>query len=72
MLIFRLIMIKEVMLYLLKKKKYRGNQGESINLEYEDFKKELETLRKYLDYKNSGFCKRKLDGIIEKYFDDRE
>ena len=29
---------------------------------------ELERLRRYLNYKNSKFCKRVLDEIIHKYF----
>ena len=61
-------MIMKEMRDSLKKEKDRGNQVESINMEYEDLKKELVRLRKYLDYKNSGFCKRYLKNIIQKYF----
>lgn len=32
---------------------------------------ELERLRRYLNYKNSKFCKRVLDEIIQKYFKDK-
>ena len=53
---------------LLKRKKSKDNQMESIRLEYEDLKVELVRLRKYLDYKNSGFCKRYLEKLIRKYF----
>jgi len=34
-------------------------------------KDELLLLRKYLNFKNSGFCKRFLDGIIKRYFKKR-
>jgi phosphopantetheinyl transferase (holo-ACP synthase) len=33
-----------------------------------DLRGELERLRRYLNYKNSKFCKRVLDEIIRKYF----
>ena len=60
------------MQYLLKKKKERVNQMDPSNLEYKDLKAELVKLRKYLDYKNSGFCKRVLESIIKKYFKKEE
>lgn len=53
---------------LLKRKKSKDNQMKSIRLEYEDLKVELVRLRKYLDYKNAGFCKKKLENIIKIYF----
>ena len=34
----------------------------------ENLEKELEQLRKYLNYKNAGYCKRFLNDIIQKYF----
>ena len=36
----------------------------------QELKKELKRLRRYLNYKNSKFCKRVLDEIIHKYFKD--
>lgn len=43
--------------------------NEPIEIEKRDgLIKELIELRKYLNYKNSSFCKSKLDKIIEKYF----
>ena len=56
------------MRYLLKEKENSDNQVDSINPEYEKLKKDLVKLRKYLDYKNSGFCKKKLENIIKNYF----
>lgn len=37
-----------------------------MDMEYEDLKNKLVQLRKYLDYKNSNFCKKFLDEIIKK------
>ena len=43
--------------------------NESIEIEERNgLIKELIELRKYLNYKNSSFCKSKLDKIIRKYF----
>lgn len=56
------------MRHLLKKGKSKDNQVESINPEYENLKKELVKLRRFLDYKNSGFCKKKLENILKNYF----
>ena len=39
-----------------------------LDPENENLKKDLEKLRKYLDYKNVGYCKRVLDNIIKIYF----
>jgi len=36
--------------------------------QFENLRKELLELRKLMDYKNSGFCKKKLESIIKKYF----
>ena len=36
--------------------------------QFKDLEKELKQLREYLNYKNSRFCKSKLENIIQKYF----
>lgn len=36
-----------------------------------DLRDELKRLRRYLNYKNSKFCKRVLDEIIRKYFKNK-
>lgn len=37
-----------------------------------DLRDELERFRRYLNYKNSKFCKRVLDEIIRKYFKNKK
>lgn len=44
-------------------KKMQSNREDPLKL-----KDELLLLRRYLNFKNSGFCKRFLDKIIKKYF----
>ena len=38
----------------------------------QELKKKLKQLRTFLNYKNSNFCKKKLDEIIRKYFKNRK
>jgi len=42
--------------------------NKSIQEKNQELKDDLERLRRYLNYKNSKFCKRVLDEIIRKYF----
>ena len=37
-----------------------------------ELRSELERLRRYLNYKNSRFCKRVLDEIIRRYFKNKK
>ena len=40
----------------------------TISINLKDLKKQLEFLRKSLDYRKVKFCKKKLDEILKKYF----
>ena len=42
--------------------------SKNIQEKNSDLRGELERLRRYLNYKNSKFCKRVLDEIIRKHF----
>ncbi|MHA1380524.1 MAG: hypothetical protein ACTSRG_19330 [Candidatus Helarchaeota archaeon] len=44
----------------------------SIQEKNGELRNELEQLRRYLNYKNSKFCKRVLDEIIHKYFKNHQ
>lgn len=55
---------------LFQKKGVTMKSIEKIEFDIEELpklKEELETLRRYLNYKNNRFCKRFLDSIIKKY-----
>jgi len=39
--------------------------------QFENLKKELIGLRKLMDFKNNSFCKKKLESIIENYFEKK-
>lgn len=48
-----------------QKVNYVQNKSQEKSIE---LKKELEKLRKFLNYKKSNFCKKILDEIIKNYF----